>query len=117
MLEFLPSVAVGTSRLIEREALAGFLDKVQESGDVAAVLERIRQEKTLASQKRLRSLVQRDDGEVSLTSLPESLTMERGRVEVRFHTLEELAEAMYFLARVMQQDGAGFARDFEPVSA
>lgn len=113
LLELLPTVAVGTSRLVEREALLGFLERVHDAGDVTAVLEEVRQEKAQASRQRLRSLVQRDDSEVSLSSLPDSLTLERGRLEVRFRTVEELAEAMYFLARLMQQDGEGFTEAYE----
>ena len=117
LLELLPSVAVGTSLLIEREALAGFLDRVQEAEDITAVFEEVRQEKAAASRKRLRSLVQRDDAPVSLTSLPESLTLSPGKIEVHFRDVEELAQAMYFLAKILESDGAGFARQYEPQAA
>ena len=39
----LPSVPVGRSRLVEREALARFLDGVQEADDVPAYMERVRE--------------------------------------------------------------------------
>lgn len=115
LLEALPTVAVGTSRLVEREALARFLERVQEADDIAAVLEEVRQEKTAASRRRLRTLVQRDDSPVSLASLPESLVLSRGRLEVRFRSLEELAQALYFVARLIEADGEGFAEQYEPV--
>ena len=105
---------MGTSRLVERETLAGFLDKVQEADDVAEVLDQVRQEKEAASRKRLRSLIQQDDESVLLSSLPRSLTLTRGHLEVTFRTLEELAEALYFLARALDNDLDGFAREFEP---
>ena len=115
LLEALPTMAVGTSRLVEREALAGFLERVQDADDVPAVLEQVRQEKDAASHKRLRDLVQQDDVGVSITSLPHSLTLTRGRLEVNFRNLEELAEAMYFLARALDGDLRGFAERYEPV--
>ena len=114
LLEALPTVAVGTSRLVEREALASFLAKVQAAEDVGAVLEEARLGKDAASRKRLRSLIQQDDESVSLTSLPRSLTLTRGRLEVNFRSLEELAEAMYFLARALDGDLEGFAAQYEP---
>ena len=109
LLEALPTVPVGTSRLVEKEALTAFLEKVQETGDVATVLDEVREEKAQASRRRIRSLVQRDRAPVSLASLPEGLTLERGRLEVRFRTIEELAKGMYWLARVLESDGEGFA--------
>lgn len=117
LLEALPAVAVGTSRLVEREALAAFLDKVHEADDVAAVLGRVREEKTATSRKRLRTLVQRDHSPVSLASLPEALTLSRGRVEVNFQTLEELASTMYFVARLLDGDPEAFAEEFEPTGS
>ena len=59
------------------------------------MLERVRHPKSAASRKRLSSFIQQDDEPVSLTSLPQSLRIERERLEVRFRTLGELAEAMY----------------------
>ena len=112
LLETLPTVAVGTSRLVERDALVAFLEKVHQNGDVAAVLGEVRQEKSAASRRRLRSLVQRDTSAVSLTCLPEAITLERGRLEVRFRTVEELAEGMYWLARLLEDDGEGFAQTY-----
>ena len=115
LLEALPSVPVGTSRLVEREALALFLERVNASGEVSEVLDQVRQEKVASSRKRLRELVQQDHEPVSLTSLPECLTLERGRMEVNFRSLEELATAMYFLARALDGDLEGFAELYEPL--
>ena len=113
LLEGLPTVAVGTSRLVERQILASFLDRVQEADDVATVIAEIRGEKNSVSLRRLRSLVQRDEEAVSLTSLPESLKLHRGRMEVNFRTVEELAQAMYWLARALESSGEEFARQYE----
>ncbi len=115
LLELLPTTAVGTSRLVEREALAGFLERVAEAEDIQAVFEAAREEKTQGSRRRLRTLVQANDQPVSLASPPESLTLQRGRLEVQFNTLEELAEAMYFLARALAEETEAFAQAYEPV--
>ena len=92
-----------------------FLDRVQEAEDVPAVFEQVRQEKAAASRKRLRTLIQRDDLPVSLTSLPDGLTLSRGRLEVRFESLEELAQTLFWVARVLGEDTEGFAEQDEPV--
>ena len=114
MLEALPTVAVGTSRLVERDALATFLERIQEGGDVAEVRERVRAEKNSASRKHLRNLVQKDHAPASLALLPEAVTLSRGRLEVNFRSLEELAGAMYFLARALDGDLEAFALQYEP---
>ena len=115
LLELLPTTAVGTSRLVEREALARFLERVSETDDVHMVLAAMRQERTWVSPRRLRSLVPTDHSPVSLASLPEALTLHRGRMEVCFGTLEELAEVMYFVARALQDETEAFAEAYEPV--
>ena len=116
LLELLPSVPVGTSRLVERETLSGFLDRVQATDDVGRVFEEVRAEKATASHKRLRSLVTRDETAVSLASLPESVSLRPGQLEVNFRTVEELAVAMYWLARVLESEAEAFAQRFEPIT-
>ena len=111
----MPTVAVGTFRLVEREALAGFLASVREAEDVPAVPKTVREEKAQVSQRRLRTLVQTDHSPVSLRSLPEALTLQRGQLEIRFGTLDELAEAMYFLARALADETEAFASAYESV--
>lgn len=115
LLELLPTTAVGTSRLVERETLAELLERVQEADDVHAVFAALRQEKVQSPRRRLRTLVQTDLSPTSLASLPEALTLQRGRLEVRFQTLEQLAETMYFVARALQDETETFAEAYEPV--
>ena len=114
LLGMLPTVQVGTSRLVEREALHAFLDRVHQAEDTSSVIQAAREEKQEVSRRKLRSLVQYDHTPVTFASLPSNLTLERGRMEVRFQTVEELAEAMYFLARVLEGEGEEFAQEFEP---
>jgi hypothetical protein len=117
LLEGLPTVAVGTSRLVERDSLAAFLEHVHAAEtpeQVAEVFEQYRTEKTNASKRRLRSLIQRNTEPVDFASLPPGMKLQRGRLEVSFSTVAELAESMYFIARALETDGDGFVRDYEP---
>jgi len=113
LTEMLPSVRVGTSRLIEREALVRFLDRVQEADDVAALFDHIRAEKTLASRRRIRSLVRRDLEPVALTSLPDTIQLSRGQLKIRFDTVEQLAENLLLLARILESEGEEVAANYE----
>ncbi len=114
LLELLPTMPVGTSHLVEREALAGFLDGVREAEDTSKFIEQVRQEKAAPSRRSLRTLVRRDTEPVSLGSLPESIGLSQGRLEVSFRTVEQLAEAMYAIARLLEDEGEAFAEAFEP---
>jgi hypothetical protein len=113
LLELLPSVRIGNSRLVEREVLAGFLDRVRDAEDTGKLLEEIRAEKAQVSRRKPRSLVRRDLDPIGIGSLPSSITLAPGRLEVRFQTVEQLAEAMYALARVLDSECEEFARRFE----
>ena len=112
LLKLLPSVQVGTSRLLDREVLADFLIRVRDTDDTAGLFDTLREEKAAVSKRRLRSLVRRDLDPVSITSLPDSITLSRGRMEVRFETVEQLAECMLMLARVLESEGEEFEARF-----
>jgi len=114
LTEMLPSVRVGTSRLIEREALVRFLDRVQEADDVAVLFDQIRTEKTLVARRRIRSLVRRDLESVSLTSLPDSIQLSRGQLTISFDTVEQLAENLLLVARILESEGEELAAAYEP---
>jgi hypothetical protein len=113
LIELLPSVQIGTSRLVEREVMITFLDRVQEAEDVGQLFEEIRSEKAVTSRRKVRSLVRRDLDPVSLPSLPDSIVLGRGRLEINFTTVEQLAESLLLLARVLEGDGDGFAEAYE----
>ncbi len=114
LLELLPTVQIGTSRLVEREALALFLERVKAADDTAALFAQLRLERSAPSRRKTRSLVRRDDHPVTLASLPESIGLARGRLEVSFRSIEQLAEAMYVLARLLEAEGDAFAAAYEP---
>ena len=84
LLELLPAVPIGTARLVEREALAKFLEGVREADDTSRYIERLRKTKAGVSPKKLRSLVRRDLDPVPLSSLPESVSLSRSRLEISF---------------------------------
>ena len=114
LLELLPAVQVGTSRLVDREVLAGFLERVREAEDVPALIEQIRQEKAPVSRKKVRTLVRHDLDPIDLTSLPEGVGLSRGRLEVSFRSVEDLAESLLIVARILETDGERFVQEFEP---
>jgi aminoglycoside phosphotransferase (APT) family kinase protein len=102
MLEMLPTVTVG--RAVEREALAKFLESVHAADDTSAAVRRAREEKMPAPRRAIRSLVQRDDSPAELEGIPEYVSLNRGRLEVNFRTAAELAEAMYWMAKILADD-------------
>jgi hypothetical protein len=114
LLDLLPTVAIGSSHLVEREALRKFLQMVSEAEDVTALFLRKRLEKEKVSYRRARSLVRRDLDPVGLSSLPDWIVLVRGRLAVDFKTTEQLAEGLLMLARILESDGDEFAATYEP---
>ena len=115
LLEILPTLSVGTSHLVDREVLLSFLERVQEADNTRALFKRIRAEKATASRRKPRTLVRRDVEPASLNSLPGSIGLSRGRLEVSFLSVEQLAESLYAIARLLEAEGDAFAQAFEPV--
>ncbi len=113
LIELLPTVSIGTSLLVEKDALLGFLQGAQDADDVTAYFERVRLAKATVSQKKIRSLVRRDREPLTISSLPHALHLSPGRLEIEFATVLELTEAMYTLARVLESDEQEFARRYE----
>ena len=112
IVELLPTVPVGTSHMVGRDDLSTFLERVHETDDTTGLFEQMRREKAPVVRRKLRTLVCRDAEPVTLTSLPQSITLSRGRLEVSFATVLQLAEAMYAIAQVIETEG--FANNFEP---
>ncbi len=114
LIELFPVLAVGTSRLVEREALGSFLDGAQEAEDVSRYIEQVRAERAGSSRRKLRWLVRVDQPPVSVSSLPEGMEISRGRLEISFHTVQELAENLMTLARILDEDPESFIDAFQP---
>jgi len=89
-----------------------FLDGVRDADDVTGYMEQVRQTKASIPRRKLRSLVRHDADPATLTSVPESVSLSRGRLEVSFRSVKQLGEAMYWLAQMLDTDE--FAREFEP---
>jgi hypothetical protein len=113
LLELLPSTSIGRSRLVERQALGQFLDRMHGAEDPSFELEQVRQKRPESSRRRIRTLVQRDSEPATLASLPANIRLSRGRMEVDFHTLEELAASMLALAQVLEGEPLELARRVE----
>ena len=113
LIELLPTVSIGTSLLVEKDALISFLQGAQDADDVTAYFERVRLAKVTVSHRKIRSLVRQDREPLTIASLPHALHLSPGRLEIEFATVLELAEAMYTLARVLEGDEQEFARRYE----
>ncbi|SNT27006.1 hypothetical protein SAMN05421770_106210 [Granulicella rosea] len=113
LLEILPSTSIGRSRLVERQALAQFLDRMHGAEDPSFELEQVRQKRPESSRRRIRTLVQRDVEVATLDTLPANLKLSQGRIEATFHTVEELAATMLALAQVMEGEPVELARLIE----
>ena len=115
LLELLPTTGVGTARLGEREALLGLLDGVRDADDVAGYLAGLRERKSSPDPRRkLRTLVRTDLPPASLAVLPESVTLSRGRLEISFRSVDQMAEDMFTLVRILDAETERFAEAYEP---
>jgi hypothetical protein len=113
LLEMLPTTVIGRARLVERQALAAFLDRLHEAEEPSAELEQIRRKGGTTIRKKIRTLIPRDTELLSVHSLPSNVEIERGRLTISFSKLEELAEAMYLVARVIEAEGDSLSEQFE----
>lgn len=113
LMAALPNIFVGRARLVEREALSDFLRRLNESNDPAQTFAGMRAEGGKAVRRKLREF-SLQDYPADVDAPPHMMTIERGDLRVRFQTLEELAEAMLYLATVFTHNLDGFAARYEP---
>ena len=113
LLEMLPTTEVGRSRLVERQVLVDFLERINGAESPSLELERIRTEGNTICRRKLRTLVRRDVGELGIDSLPANIELSPGRMVMSFRTIEDLAEAMYSLARIIEAEGDALAERYE----
>ncbi|AXC16142.1 hypothetical protein ACPOL_6938 (plasmid) [Acidisarcina polymorpha] len=114
LMAALPTVPVGRARLVEREALAELLGRLEASDDPArAFAEILKAGKPAPVRRKLRTFV-RQDIAADLDSLPANLSLETGRLTVTFERVEELAEALVHLAVVLEIQLDDFAARYEP---
>ena len=113
LMDALPTIGVGRSRLVERESLAALLDTIQKADDPSAALERARQHPKPGSRRRLRELLPHDHPPADFDQLPPQLELAPGQVRIRFGALEELALALLELASLLDTNLDEFARRYE----
>lgn len=114
LMRLLPTVRIGKSQLVEREALAGLLGRLVASDDSARELAAWRvRGKPPVIRRKLRDLVPHDVA-AGRTGLPANVALAPGSLTVRFETVEELAGALYHVAALLQEDLDGFAGRYEP---
>ena len=111
LMGLLPTVRVGKSLLVGREALAGLLARLADAEDPGAELASIRARGKQPAVRR--DLVPRDI-DARLTELPPNVALEPGSLTVRFATVEELAGSLWRLAALLQEDLERFAARYEP---
>lgn len=113
LMAALPHIAIGRAKLIERETLSDFLRQLNDSDNPAETFAQMRTVGGKVVRRKLREF-SLQDYPASVDSPPRMMTIERGELRVRFQTLEELAEAMLYLATVFTHDLEGFAALYEP---
>jgi len=114
LMNNLPTVRIGKSLLVEREALAGWLGRLVTADDPARELASMRTEsKPPIVRRKLRELVQRDVA-AGESALPANVHLETGSLAVTFTTVEDLATALWRLAMLLEEDLDGFALLYEP---
>jgi hypothetical protein len=114
LLELLPTVRLGRSLLVEREALAHFLEQLTVADDVSGEIERIRSEKPGQVRRKLRYVVTDEVANATVSSLPSNVAVEPGRLEIRFNTLVELAESLHAVAQALDHDLDTCAQQWVP---
>lgn len=117
LLDILPTVRLGSGLLVEREKLEKFLDRVAEADDVPALINQIRTERAPKSRRRLRRLTRYDQEPIGMTALPDWMKLARGRLEVDFTTVEQLAEGMFMIAGILLHELDAFTATYEPLPA
>ena len=118
LMQLLPCTKIGRSLIIERQALINFLDRIHEADDPASVLHSFRAAKEAPKRRTLRNLVQKDNTPAALETLPTSLELRPGEVNIRFVRMEDLAASLLALAQVLDsEDGfAAFEKQYQIAS-
>lgn len=118
LIALLPTVPIGTGplapKLVAREELSKFLDRIAAADDVPAEMDKIVAEKAKPVRKKLRYLMRRDLEALTVGALPSSIEMSPGRMVVSFENEHQLAESLFTLARVLTDDLEQFAQQWRP---
>jgi hypothetical protein len=114
LMKILPQVdALGRSRLVERGALARFLDAINDAEDATAAYSEQRTQGAKISRKKPRLLVRKElISEGRLDNLPATTKLERGRLKVDFNSKMELLETLAIFLGAVENDEDEFIERF-----
>jgi hypothetical protein len=108
LMKMVATESVGVAHLVGRERLSTFLEGVSETADVAGLCEKIRADRENLTRVKARYLCLRDEAEVPFASLPRSIVIVPGRLEICFDTVENLVAQLVTLGQAMVDDPLGF---------
>ncbi len=116
LMEAMPRVKYGTSYIVPTEGLAEFLDDVLKAADVPALIQARRAANLYVSHRKPRTVVLKEQLGQGLASLPDCVTLTRGRLEIKFETTLELARALAIVISNFEGDFEWyeFCRLYEP---
>lgn len=114
LMEAMPTLKLGTAKIVAKEALEEFLGQVQEMDDLQSLFKELKTKNARTSQRKLRGIKLRDYDPMSLYGIPDSLKLRRGHLEIEFVTMEELMQALMAIALILQDDLDEFVRLYEP---
>lgn len=113
LMDTLPTIAVGRSRLVEREVLLTLLAEVARSEDPSTTLETARAERN-RPRRTLRSMLPHDHPPASWDRLPANLSLAPGKLTIEYTRLEELVLTLLELSSLLDTQLEEFAERFEP---
>jgi hypothetical protein len=116
LMEAMPRAQFGSSYIIPAAGLAEFLTDVLGASDVPALIQARRAANLYVSRRKPQTVVLKEKLHQGLASLPDSITLTRGQLRVKFQTVLELGEALAILISNMAGDGEWyeFCRLYEP---
>jgi hypothetical protein len=116
LMEAMPRVRYGTSYIVPAQGLNEFLEDVSQASDVPALIQARRAENLYVSHRKPRTVVLKEKLANGLASLPDTVTLTRGEVRIKFATALELGQALAILISNMEGDWEWyeFCRLYEP---
>lgn len=116
LMEAMPRVRYGSSYIVPTDGLAEFLDDVLKASDVAALIQARRAANLYVSKRKPRTVVLKEQLGQGLASLPESVTLTRGELHIKFETVMELAQSIAIVISNFDDDWEWyeFCRLYEP---
>jgi hypothetical protein len=116
LMEAMPRVQYGTGHIIVAESLVEFLDDVLAAADVPALIDARRAANLYVSRRKPRTVVLKEKLHNGLASLPDSVSLARGEVTIKFASTFDLVEAVGILMSNLDGDAEWyeFCRRYEP---